>query len=176
MHYETMAVHAGWRREEGTGAVAVPIYQTTAFQFQNSDHAASLFALKELGNIYTRIMNPTSDALEKRVAAMEGGVGGAGGRLRPGGQRAGGAEPGPSRRQHRRLHRPVWWYLEPVRQHVQGSGHRGPLRRPGGPAGVRERASDERTRAWYAETLPNPKLRVFPIAEVAALGRRWASR
>src|SRR6185312_7152836 len=73
-HPETLALHAGWRRDEATKAVAVPIYQTTSYQFDSTEHAASLFALKELGNIYTRIMNPTCDALERRVAALEGGV------------------------------------------------------------------------------------------------------
>ena len=73
-HPETLALHAGWRRDEATNAVAVPIYQTTSYQFDSSQHAANLFALQELGNIYTRIMNPTCDAFEKRVAAIEGGV------------------------------------------------------------------------------------------------------
>src|SRR6202163_882141 len=73
---ETLALHAGWRADPATGAVAVPIYQTTSYQFQSAEHAANLFALKELGNIYTRIMNPTTDVLEKRVAALEGGVAG----------------------------------------------------------------------------------------------------
>src|SRR6202142_1977085 len=73
---ETLALHAGWRADPATGAVAVPIYQTTSYQFQSAEHAANLFALKELGNIYTRIMNPTQDVLEKRVAAMEGGIAG----------------------------------------------------------------------------------------------------
>src|SRR6201996_3735810 len=71
---ETLALHAGWRADPATGAVAVPIYQTPSYQFQSAEHAANLFALKELGNIYTRIMNPTSDVLEKRIAALEGGV------------------------------------------------------------------------------------------------------
>ena len=71
---ETLALHAGWRADPATGAVAVPIYQTTSYQFHSAEHAANLFALKELGNIYTRIMNPTNDVLEKRVAALEGGV------------------------------------------------------------------------------------------------------
>src|ERR1700680_2600380 len=71
---ETLALHAGWRADPATGAVAVPIYQTTSFQFCDTEHAANLFALKELGNIYTRIMNPTNDVLEKRIAALEGGV------------------------------------------------------------------------------------------------------
>src|SRR6516225_8438401 len=74
MHPETLALHAGWRRDEATHAVAVPIYQTTSYQFDSTENAANLFALKELGNIYTRIMNPTSDVLEKRVAALEGGA------------------------------------------------------------------------------------------------------
>src|SRR6476469_10954984 len=72
---ETIVLHAGWRADPATGAVAVPIYQTTSYQFRDTEHAANLFALKELGNIYTRIMNPTTDVLEKRIAALEGGVG-----------------------------------------------------------------------------------------------------
>src|ERR1700733_11693599 len=73
-HAATLALHAGYRADPATGAVAVPIYATTAYQFKDADHAARLFALKEFGNIYTRIMNPTVDVLEKRVAALEGGV------------------------------------------------------------------------------------------------------
>ena len=73
-HPETIVLHAGWRSDPATGAVAVPIYQTTSYQFRDAEHAENLFALKELGNIYTRIMNPTTDVLEKRVAALEGGV------------------------------------------------------------------------------------------------------
>src|SRR5947209_20319545 len=73
-HPETLALHAGWRRDSATGAVAVPIYQTTSYQFNSTEHAANLFGLKELGNIYTRIMSPTSDVLEQRVAQLEGGV------------------------------------------------------------------------------------------------------
>lgn len=72
---ETLALHAGQVPDPTTGARAVPIYQTTSFNFKNSDHAADLFSLKKQGNIYTRIMNPTNDVLEKRVAALEGGVG-----------------------------------------------------------------------------------------------------
>jgi O-acetylhomoserine (thiol)-lyase len=72
----TNAVHAGQVADPTTGARAVPIYQTTSYLFQDADHAGRLFALKEFGNIYTRIMNPTTDVLEKRVAALEGGVAG----------------------------------------------------------------------------------------------------
>jgi O-acetylhomoserine (thiol)-lyase len=72
----TLAVHAGQSPDPATGSRAVPIYQTTSYLFQDADHAGRLFALKEFGNIYTRIMNPTTDVLEKRVAALEGGVAG----------------------------------------------------------------------------------------------------
>src|SRR5450432_2576985 len=72
---ETLVIHAGWRADPSTGSVAVPIYQTTSYQFNSSEHAANLFALKEFGNIYTRIMNPTQAAVEDRVASLEGGVG-----------------------------------------------------------------------------------------------------
>jgi O-acetylhomoserine (thiol)-lyase len=70
----TLAVHAGQAPDPTTGSRAVPIYQTTSYVFQDADHAARLFALQEFGNIYTRIMNPTTDVFEKRVAALEGGV------------------------------------------------------------------------------------------------------
>ena len=69
---ETIVLHAGYRADPTTGSVAVPIYQTTSYQFHDTAHAENLFALKELGNIYTRIMNPTTDVLEQRVAALEG--------------------------------------------------------------------------------------------------------
>ena len=74
--FETLALHAGQEiPDPTTGSRAVPIYQTTSYVFQNTEHAANLFALKEFGNIYTRIMNPTNDVFEKRVAALEGGTG-----------------------------------------------------------------------------------------------------
>src|SRR5512141_2966015 len=73
--FETLALHAGQQADPTTGARAVPIYQTTSYQFQDTDHAARLFGLQEFGNIYTRIMNPTTDVFEKRIAALEGGVG-----------------------------------------------------------------------------------------------------
>lgn len=74
-HLETQAVHAGQKPDPTTGSRAVPIYQTTSYVFRDAAHAASLFGLKEFGNIYTRMMNPTTDVLEQRVAAIEGGVG-----------------------------------------------------------------------------------------------------
>lgn len=72
--YETLQLHAGQEADPTTGSRAVPIYQTTSYVFKNAAHGANLFALKEFGNIYTRIMNPTTDVFEKRIAALEGGV------------------------------------------------------------------------------------------------------
>jgi O-acetylhomoserine (thiol)-lyase len=74
LKFETLQLHAGQELDPITGSRAVPIYQTTSYTFNNSDHGANLFALKEFGNIYTRIMNPTTDVFEKRIAALEGGV------------------------------------------------------------------------------------------------------
>ncbi len=74
-NFDTLQVHAGQKADPTTGSRAVPIYQTTSYVFENVEHAANLFALKEAGNIYTRIMNPTTDVFEQRVAALEGGVG-----------------------------------------------------------------------------------------------------
>ena len=128
---ETLALHAGWRADPATGAVAVPIYQTTSYQFQNAEHAANLFALKELGNIYTRIMNPTNDVLEKRVAALEGG---AAGLALASGQAASAfsiqnlARAGDNIVSSTDLY---GGHLEPVRQHDEGPGDRGALRRSG---------------------------------------------
>jgi O-acetylhomoserine (thiol)-lyase len=73
--FDTLQVHGGQKPDPATGSRAVPIYQTTSYVFKDGDHAANLFALKESGNIYTRIMNPTTDVLEQRIAALEGGVG-----------------------------------------------------------------------------------------------------
>src|SRR5690606_25488164 len=73
--FDTLAVHGGQEPDPATGSRAVPIYQTTSYVFQDADHAARLFALAEPGNIYTRIMNPTTDVFEQRMAVLEGGVG-----------------------------------------------------------------------------------------------------
>src|ERR1700731_4220328 len=73
--FATLSLHAGQRPDPATGARAVPIYQTTSYVFRDTDHAAALFALGEPGNIYTRIMNPTQQVLEERLASLEGGVG-----------------------------------------------------------------------------------------------------
>jgi O-acetylhomoserine (thiol)-lyase len=170
MHPETLAVHAGWRRDESTGAVAVPIYQTTAFQFDSSEHAANLFALKELGNVYTRIMNPTTDVLEQRVAALEGGVAAL---AVASGQAASAlavqnlARVGDNIVASTDLYGGTWNLFANT---LRDQGIEVRLIDPADPQAF-ARATDDRTRAYYAETLPNPKLRVFPIAEVAAIGR-----
>ena len=74
LKFETLQVHAGQEVDPTTGSRAVPIYQTSSYVFENAEHGANLFALKQFGNIYTRIMNPTTDVFEKRIAALEGGV------------------------------------------------------------------------------------------------------
>ena len=167
---ETIAVHAGWRRDEATTAVAVPIYQTTSYQFDSTEHAANLFALKEFGNIYTRIMNPTVDVLEKRIAALEGGVAGLG---LASGQSASLfaiqniCHAGDNFVSSTDLYGGTWNLFANT---MKTMGIEVRYVDPADPEGFRK-ATDARTRCYYAETLPNPKLEVFPIAEVAAIGR-----
>jgi O-acetylhomoserine (thiol)-lyase len=169
-HAETLALHAGWRADSATGAVAVPIYQTTSYQFRDSEHAANLFALKELGNIYTRIMNPTNDVLEKRVAAREGG---AAALSLASGQAASAfalqnlARAGDNVVSSTDLYGGTWNLFAHT---LKDQGIEVRFVDPIDPQNFK-RATDEKTRAYYAETLPNPKLTVFPIAEVAAIGR-----
>jgi O-acetylhomoserine (thiol)-lyase len=167
---ETLALHAGWRSDPTTGAVAVPIYQTTSYQFRDTEHAANLFALKELGNIYTRIMNPTNDVLEKRVAALEGGVGAL---ALSSGQAASAfaiqnlARAGDNIVSSTDLYGGTWNLFAHT---LKDQGIEVRFVDPADPSNFR-RATDDRTRAYYAESLPNPKLTVFPVAEVAAIGR-----
>ena len=170
MHPETQALHAGWRNDPATGAVAVPIYQTTSFQFESAEHAASLFALKELGNIYSRIMNPTVDVLEKRVTALEGGVAGL---AVASGQAASAlavqnlARVGDNIVSSTNLYGGTYNLFANT---FRDMGIEVRFVDPADPTGF-ARATDARTRAYYAETLPNPKLDVFPISAVAAIGR-----
>ncbi|MFK7866679.1 MAG: O-acetylhomoserine aminocarboxypropyltransferase/cysteine synthase family protein [Alphaproteobacteria bacterium] len=172
LHPETLALHAGFRADPATGAVAVPIYQTTSYQFQNAEHAANLFALKELGNIYTRIMNPTTDVLEKRLSALEGGVAALG---VASGQAASAfsiqniAHAGDNIVSSTNLYGGTWNLFNNT---LKDQGIEVRFVDPSDPSNF-ERAIDDRTRAFYAETLPNPKLEVFPIAEVAAIGRKF---
>ena len=171
-HPETIALHAGWRADPATHAVAVPIYQTTSFQFDSTEQAAHLFALKELGNIYTRIMNPTTDVLEKRVAALEGGVAGlalASGQAATAMAVQNLARAGDNVVSSTDLYGGTWNLFQNT---MKDQGIEVRFVDPSDPEAF-ARATDDRTRAYYAETLPNPKLRVFPIAEVAAIGRNF---
>lgn len=167
---ETLVLHAGYRREETTKSVAVPIYQTTSYQFDSTEHAANLFALKEFGNIYSRIMNPTVDVLEQRVAALEGGVAALG---VASGQSASTyavmnlASAGDNIVSSTDLYGGTWNLFA---NQLKQFGVEVRFVDPEDPEGFRK-AADERTRAFYAETLPNPKLHVFPIKEVADIGR-----
>ncbi len=169
-HPETLALHAGWRSDTATNAVAVPIYQTTSYQFADSAHAARLFALQELGNIYTRIMNPTTDVLEKRIAALEGGAAAV---AVASGQAASAlavqnlAHAGDNIVASTDLYGGTYNLFANT---FRDQGIEVRFVSPTDPQAFAN-ATDERTRAYYAETLPNPKLEVFPIAEVAAIGR-----
>ncbi|HVC59927.1 MAG TPA: PLP-dependent transferase [Acetobacteraceae bacterium] len=171
-HPETLALHAGWRRDSATNAVAVPIYQTTSYQFDSTEHAANLFALRELGNIYTRIMNPTNDAFEKRLAAVEGGVAAL---AVASGQAASAytvlnlARAGDNIVSSTDLYGGTWNLFGNT---LKDLGIETRFVDPADPEAF-ARATDDRTRAYYAETLPNPKLIPFPIAEVAAIGRKF---
>ena len=172
LHPETLAIHAGWRSDPTTGAVAVPIYQTTSYQFRDTAHAEALFGLQELGNIYTRIGNPTTDVLEKRVAALEGG---AAALAVASGQAATAiavqnlAHAGDNIVSSTDLYGGTWALFAHT---LKEQGIEVRFVDPADPENFR-RATDERTRAYYAETLPNPKLTVFPIADVAAIGRTF---
>jgi O-acetylhomoserine (thiol)-lyase len=167
---ETQALHAGYRSDPTTGAVAVPIYQTTSYQFRDTKHASDLFALSELGNIYTRIMNPTTDVLEQRLAAMEGG---AAALAVASGQAASLysvqnlAQCGDNFVCSTHIYGGTWNLFNVT---ARDMGIEVRFVDPTDPEAFRK-ASDDRTRAYYGETLPNPKLEMFPIAEVAAIGR-----
>ena len=97
----TLALHAGQTPDPTTGSRAMPIHQTTSYVFKSTEHAANLFALKEMGWIYTRLMNPTTDVFEQRMAALDGGIGALAAQQRAAGDRRGPVQPGPCRRAHR---------------------------------------------------------------------------
>jgi O-acetylhomoserine (thiol)-lyase len=167
---ETQALHAGWRADPTTGSVAVPIHQTTSYQFFDTEHAANLFDLKELGFIYTRIGNPTTDVLEKRVAALEGGVAAlavASGQAASALSLQNIAFAGDNVVSSTDLYGGTWNLFANTLK-TQGLEVR--FVDPADPENFRL-ATDEKTRAYYAETLPNPKLIVPPLAEIAAIGR-----
>jgi O-acetylhomoserine (thiol)-lyase len=170
--FNTRQLHAGQVADPTTGARAVPIYQTTSYQFKSTEHAANLFALKELGNIYTRIMNPTSDVFEQRMASLEGGVGalavssghaaqfqaiftlvGAGDHIVSAATLYGGT----------------------YNQFVYSFPRLGidvTLVDPRDPENFR-RAIRPNTKILYGETLGNPMINVFPFEEVAKIGQEF---
>jgi O-acetylhomoserine (thiol)-lyase len=167
---ETLVLHGGqYRSDASTNSVAVPIYQTTSFQFQSTEHAANLFALKELGNIYTRIMNPTNAVLEERVAALEGGV--AAVALSSGSSATAIAiqnlcSAGDNIVSSPHLYGGTWnLFVNTFKQF----GIEVRFADPDKPQSFAE-LTDSRTRAYFGETVPNPKLKVFPIEEVANIG------
>jgi O-acetylhomoserine (thiol)-lyase len=168
--FATLAVHAGQRPDPTTGARAMPIYQTTSYVFEDTNHAAELFALQRFGNIYTRIMNPTTAAFEERIAALEGGIGAL---AVASGQAA--------------QFIALATLLGPGDQIVSSSALYGgtytqfdvTLRRwgvdvvfvdPADPENFR-RALTPRTRVLYGETIGNPRIDVLDIAAVAAIAR-----
>lgn len=167
----TKALHAGHTPDAETGSCAVPIYQTSSYVFHDSKHAAKLFALEELGNIYTRIMNPTTDVLEKRVAALEGGVGalahasgqaaitnailniaGAGDNIVSSSQLYGGT------------YTLFKYTLPKLGIEVRFANAEDPE--------SFEPLIDDRTKAIYGDTVGNPKLNIFPFEEVSEVAQR----
>ena len=170
-HPETIVLHAGHRRDSATNSVAVPIYQTTSYQFDDTSHAADLFGLKRFGNIYTRIMNPTTAVLEERLAALEGGVAAL---AVASGQAASAfaiqniAKAGDNIVSSTDLYGGTWNLFAHT---LKDQGIEVRFVDPKDPEAF-AKATDDKTRAYYAETLPNPKLRVFPIKEVADIGRK----
>ena len=168
---ETIVLHTGHHGDATTGSVAVPIYQTTSYQFNDTQHAENLFALKELGNIYTRIMNPTHDILEQRVTAMEGGVASL---ALASGQAASMysvmnlCRAGDNFVSSTDLYGGTWNLFANT---LKDFGVECRFIDPSDPEAF-AKATDDKTRCYYAETLPNPKLNVFPIQEVADIGRK----
>ena len=170
-HPETLALHGGsYRKDPVTNSVAVPIYQTTSYEFNSVEHAGNLFSLKELGNIYSRIMNPTNAVLEERLAAIEGG---AIALALSSGQAASAfsiqnlAQAGDNIVCSTDIYGGTWNLFNNTLR-AQGIDVR--FADPSNPENFKQ-LTDEKTRAYYAETLPNPKLTVFPIEEVANIGR-----
>jgi O-acetylhomoserine (thiol)-lyase len=167
-HPATAVLHSGYRSDPTTHAVAVPIYQTTSYQFEDAAHARRLFALEEMGNIYTRVMNPTNDAFEQRMAALEGG---AAALAVSSGQAASTlailniAGTGDNVVSATGLYGGTWNLFANT---LKTMGIEVRFVDASDPENFRK-ATDARTRAYYGEVLPNPMLKVFPIAEVAAI-------
>ena len=173
LHPDTIALHGGsYRSDKSTNSVAVPIYQTTSYQFDSQEHAANLFSLKELGNIYTRIMNPTTAVLEERIAQLEGGLAAV---AVASGQAASAfavqnlCQSGDNIVSSTDLYGGTWNQFSNTFKQM---GIEVRFADPKDPENF-EKLTDEKTRGYYAETLPNPKLNIFPIEEVANIGKKY---
>jgi O-acetylhomoserine (thiol)-lyase len=168
MKLETQCLHAGYSSDPATHACAVPVYRTASYVFDSTEHAANLFALRELGNIYTRLMNPTHDVLEQRVAAMEGGAAGL--------AVASGtsaifyaiitlAEAGDNIVSARNLYGGTYTMFKDI---LPSLGIEVRLIDSNDPANF-QAASDERTRAWFCETVSNPALEISDLETISSL-------
>ena len=169
--FSTRQLHSGYSPDPTTGSRAVPIYQTTSYQFKSTEHAANLFALKELGNIYTRLMNPTTDVLEQRLADLEGGVGA----LAASSGHAAQAQAiftlcnaGDHIVTSSRLYGGTY---SQCKYTLPKLGISVTFVDPTDPANF-EAAIQPNTRIIYGESLGNPDISVFPIEEVAEIARR----
>ncbi len=169
--FTTRQLHAGQQPDPATGSRAVPIYQTTSYQFRDTEHAANLFALKEFGNIYTRIMNPTTDVLEQRIANLEGGVGALAASSGHAAQTmaifalcAAGDHIVTSSRLYGGTYNQFRYTLPRLGIDVTFVD-------PADPANF-EAAIRPETKILYGETLGNPDISVFPFEEVGAIARR----
>jgi len=169
--FATMAVHGGQEPDPVTGSRAVPIYQTTSYNFRDSEHAANLFSLAEPGNIYTRIMNPTTDVLEKRVAALEGGVAAlafASGHAAISAAILNIAEAGDEIVSSSSLYGGTFNMFHYTLPRL---GIKVKFVDPAKPENFQQ-AITEKTKAIYAETIGNPKIDVLDIAKVAEVAHR----
>ncbi len=171
--FTTRQLHAGQQPDPTTGSRAVPIYQTTSYQFRSTEHAANLFALKEPGNIYTRIMNPTTDVLEQRIADLEGGAGALAAASGHAAQAmailtlcSAGDHIVSSSRLYGGTYNQFNYTFPRIGIDVTFVD-------PSDPASF-ERAIRPNTKILYGETLGNPDISVFPFDEVAAIGRKHA--
>ncbi|MBE2221223.1 MAG: O-acetylhomoserine aminocarboxypropyltransferase/cysteine synthase [Anaerolineae bacterium] len=170
--FTTRQLHAGQQPDPTTGSRAVPIYQTTSYQFNDTQHAANLFALKEFGNIYTRIMNPTSDVLEQRIADLEGGVGALAASSGHGAQTmailtlcGAGDHIVSSSRLYGGTYNQFNYTLPRLGIAVTFVD-------PSDPAAF-EAAIQDNTKIIYGETLGNPDITVFPFEEVSAIAQKY---
>ncbi|MCG2787468.1 MAG: O-acetylhomoserine aminocarboxypropyltransferase/cysteine synthase [Anaerolineae bacterium] len=169
--FSTRQLHAGYSPDPTTGSRAVPLYQTTSYQFKSTEHAANLFALKELGNIYTRLMNPTTDVLEQRIASLEGGVAGLAASSGHAAQAQAIftlAEAGDHIVSSSRLYGGTY---NQFKYSLPKLGIEVTFVDPTKPEEF-EKAIRPNTKILYGETLGNPDIAVFPFEEVAEIAKK----